>query len=170
MRSKGFEGMTCSIACVMGALGDRWGMLIMRDLFLGLRRYDDFRRSSGITNATLSDRLKVLEEQGLITRQRYQTRPDRYEYLLTEKGRDIGLVLLSMMQTGSKWNIPGLVGPSLFMVDGNSGHKVKVALVDTETGQQVSPQDVMVELGPGADDLTRWRAAGRIRNPEPSES
>ncbi|SMG60886.1 winged helix-turn-helix transcriptional regulator [Cedecea sp. NFIX57] len=170
MRSKGFEGMTCSVAGVMGALGDRWGMLIMRDLFLGLSRYDDFRRSSGITNATLSDRLKALEEQDLITRQRYQTRPERYEYLLTEKGRDVGLVLLSMMQVGSQWNLPGLAGPPLIMVDGNSGHKVKVALVDTETGQQVSPQDVRVALGPGADDLTRWRSAGRLINPELSES
>ncbi|MRT58986.1 hypothetical protein GJV11_23035 [Enterobacteriaceae bacterium RIT693] len=114
--------------------------------------------------------MKALKAQGLITRQRYQTRPDRHEYLLTEKGRDIGLVLMSMMQIGSQWNLPGLEGPALYLVDGSSGHKVKVALVDTETGQQVSPQDVMVTLGPGADELTRWRSAGRIRKPEPSES
>ena len=58
--------MTCSIASVMGALGDRWGALIMRDLTLGLTRYDDLRRSTGVTNATLADRLKMLEQSGLI--------------------------------------------------------------------------------------------------------
>ncbi|MDI7048078.1 winged helix-turn-helix transcriptional regulator, partial [Escherichia coli] len=60
MRSKGFDGMVCSIAGAMAAIGDRWGLLILRDLVLGLSRYDEFRQSSGITNATLSDRLKHL--------------------------------------------------------------------------------------------------------------
>ena len=113
MRSKGFDGMTCSIASVMGALNDRWGALIIRDLFLGLTRYDDLHRSTGITNATLSDRLKVLEQNGLVERQKYQSRPDRYEYVLTARGRDIGLVLLAMMQVGDKWNLAGLDGPPL---------------------------------------------------------
>ncbi len=163
MRSKGFEGMTCSVAGVMGALGDRWGMLVMRDLFLGLSRYDDLRRSSGITNATLSDRLKALEEQALLERRQYQSRPARYEYLLTERGRDIGLVLLAMMQVGDKWNLAGLDGPPLLLVEGNTGHSVKVAVVDVETGEQIPHGQVMVEMGPGAGELTKWRSAGRIR-------
>lgn len=163
MRSKGFEGMTCSVAGVMGALGDRWGTLVMRDLFLGLRRYDDLRRSSGITNATLSDRLKTLEAQALLERRQYQSGPDRYEYVLTDRGREIGLVLLAMMQVGDHWNLAGLDGPPLLPVDGITGHHVKVALVDVETSEQIDSRQVMVELGPGADQLTKWRAAGRIR-------
>ncbi len=162
MRSKGFEGMTCSIASVMGALGDRWGALIMRDLFLGLTRYDDLQRSTGVTNATLSDRLKALEQNGLLRRQQYQSRPDRYEYVLTDRGRDIGLVLLAMMQVGDKWNLAALAGPPLRLVEGKSAHHVKVALVDVETGDQIDPQDVMVEIGPGADELTKWRSRRRI--------
>ncbi|PKD78524.1 transcriptional regulator, partial [Escherichia coli] len=62
MRSKSFEGMVCSIATVLDAVGDRWAMLILRDLVLGLRRYDDLRRSTGIANATLADRLRQLEQ------------------------------------------------------------------------------------------------------------
>jgi DNA-binding HxlR family transcriptional regulator len=170
MRSKGFEGMTCSVAGVMGTIGDRWGALLMRDLFLGLKRYDDFRRSSGITNATLTDRLKSLEGQGLIERQLYQTRPDRYEYVLTEKGRDIGLVLLAMMQVGNKWNLAELQGPPLLMVDGQSGHWVSVALVDNTTGAVVSPRNVQVELGPGADELTEWRSAARLYDRQSAKS
>ena len=70
MRSKSFEGMACSIAGVLEAIGDRWAVLILRDLSLGLRRYEDLRRSTGVTNATLSDRLKHLEDNELIERRR----------------------------------------------------------------------------------------------------
>ena len=93
MRAKSFEGMACSIAMVLDAVGDRWAMLVLRDLVLGLRRYDDLRRSTGITNATLADRLKLLEQNGLIERSLYQSAPERYEYLPTAKGLDVALVL-----------------------------------------------------------------------------
>ena len=93
MRAKSFEGMVCSIATVLDAVGDRWAMLILRDLVLGLRRYDDLRRSTGIANATLADRLRQLEQNGLIERRPYQSGPDRHEYLPTAKGRDITGIL-----------------------------------------------------------------------------
>ena len=157
MRSKGFEGMTCSIAEVLGALGDRWGALIMRDLLLGLRRYDDLRRSSGVTNATLSDRLKALEQAGLVERRLYQSRPDRHEYLPTAKGRDVALVLHAMRQVGDGWNLAGPDGPPLRLIDRRSGHDVRLQLVDADTGEPVRAGDLRVEPGPGADALTRWR-------------
>lgn len=162
MRSKGFEGMTCSVAAVMGAIGDRWGMLIMRDLILGLTRYDDLQRSTGVTNATLSDRLKLLEQNGLVERRQYQSRPDRYEYIPTEKGRDTGLVMQAMVQVGDKWNRTAPNGPPLCFVDGESGHGVKLAPVDAETGVPVPVENLRVRAGSGADDLTRWRL-GRHR-------
>ncbi|MHC2332887.1 winged helix-turn-helix transcriptional regulator [Bradyrhizobium sp. USDA 4454] len=169
MRSKSFEGMTCSMASVMGAMGDRWGALIMRDLFLGLTRYDELHRSTEATHATLSDRLKALEQNGLIERRLYQSRPDRYEYLLTARGRDIGLVVLAMIQVGDKWNLAELDGPPLRIVDGNTGHRVRVALVDAKTGEQVNPKNVMFEIGPGADDLTKWRTTRRTRETGPDK-
>ena len=78
MRSKSFEGMTCSIAGVLDAIGDRWAVLILRDLSLGLSKYEDLRKSTDVTHATLSDRLKHLEENELIERRQYQSGPDRY--------------------------------------------------------------------------------------------
>jgi DNA-binding HxlR family transcriptional regulator len=163
MRPKGFEGMACSMASVMGALGDRWGALIMRDLYLGLTRYDDLHRSTGATHAMLSGRLKGLEQNGLLERRQYQTRPDRYEYILTERGRDIGLVMLAMVQVGDKWNLDGLEGPPLRLVDNSTGHGVKLAPVDAETGVLVNPANVKIEPGPGADELMKWRLARRAR-------
>jgi len=157
VRSKGFEGMTCSIADVLGAVGDRWGILIVRDLMLGLSRYDALQRSTGITNATLADRLKFLEGTGLIERRRYQTKPDRHDYLLTDKGKDLALVIHALAQIGDKWNLADLPGVPLKFLNAKSGGPVKLAPVDVITGEAVQAQDVRVEAGPGADDLMRWR-------------
>ena len=157
MRSNSFEGMVCSIAGVLDAVGDRWAMLILRDLGLGICRYDDLRRSTGVTNATLSDRLKHLEANGLIERRLYQTAPDRYEYVLTRKGTDIMLVIQALAQVGDKWRIAGDKGPPLKFVNRNTGRQVKIALVDEKTGEVVRLRDIRPQAGPGADDLVRWR-------------
>src|ERR1700681_4364229 len=127
MRSKSFDGMACSIAGVLEAIGDRWAVLILRDLALGLRRYEDLRRSTGVTNATLSDRLKHLEDNELIERRRYQVAPERYEYVLTPKGRDIILVIQALAQGGDKWVVSGDAAPPLQFVERNTRHCVKLA-------------------------------------------
>ncbi|MGY3442810.1 MULTISPECIES: winged helix-turn-helix transcriptional regulator [Bradyrhizobium] len=159
MRSKGFEGMACSVASVMGAIGDRWGVLIMRDLLLGLKRFDDLKKSTEITNATLSDRLKSLERNGLIERRKYDARRERYEYVPTTKGRDLALVIQAMVQIGDKWNLEELEGPPLRFVDGTSGRGLKLAYVDAETGKPVKEPRMKAEAGRGADILMQWRLA-----------
>jgi DNA-binding HxlR family transcriptional regulator len=157
MKSKSFDGMACSIAGVLEAIGDRWAVLILRDLSLGLSRYEDLRRSTGVTNATLSDRLKHLEDNELIERRRYQLNPERHEYFLTPKGRDIILMIQALAQVGDKWAVSGNAGPPLKFVDRKTGHTVKLAMVDNETGQRVRAQDLLPQAGPGADELVRWR-------------
>jgi DNA-binding HxlR family transcriptional regulator len=157
MKSKSFDGMACSIAGVLAAIGDRWAVLILRDLSLGLRRYEDLRRSTGVTNATLSDRLKHLEDSELIERHRYQTNPERHEYVLTAKGWDTILVIQALLQVGDKWAVSGSAGPPLKFVDRKTGHTVKLAMVNSETGQRVGKQDLLPQAGPGADELVRWR-------------
>ena len=157
MRSKDFDGMVCSIAGVLHAIGDRWAMLILRDLGLGLSKYEELRKSTGVTHATLSDRLKHLEQNELIERRQYQTGPDRYEYLLTRKGRDVILVIQALAQVGDKWAITGNSGPPLKFVSKNTGRPVKLALVDDKSGELVRLRDVRPQAGPGADDLVRWR-------------
>jgi DNA-binding HxlR family transcriptional regulator len=157
MRSKSFEGMACSIAGVLEAIGDRWAVLILRDLSLGLRRYEDLRRSTGVTNATLSDRLKHLEDNELIERRRYQANPERYEYLLTARGRDTTLLMQALAQIGDKWAVSGNAGPPLEFVNRTTGRTVKLAMVDKETGQRVRAENLLPQEGPGADELVRWR-------------
>ena len=142
---------------MLDAVGDRWAVLILRDLSLELSKYEELRKSTGVTNATLSDRLGHLEENDLIERQKYQTGPDRYEYVLTRRGWDMALVIQALAQVGDKWAVAGEAGPPLKFINKNSGRPVRVALVDDKSGEIVRLKDVRAQAGPGADDLVRWR-------------
>ncbi|MCJ8159564.1 helix-turn-helix domain-containing protein [Sphingomonas sp. LaA6.9] len=164
MRSKSFEGMVCPIAGALSVIGDRWALLILRDLFAGIRRYDDFRRSSGVTNATLSDRLKHLEAAGLIERRLYQTAPDRHEYVLTLKGQDVAVLMPVLTELGDRWGVSGASEPPLLYENRNTGAAVRSSFVDQETGEPVSVRDLRVSAGPGADDAVRWRLSHSRRH------
>jgi DNA-binding HxlR family transcriptional regulator len=163
MRSKGFDGMVCSIAGVMAAIGDRWGLVILRDLVCGLSRYEDLRQSSGVTNATLSDRLKHLEANGLIERRRYQVNPERFEYFLTQKGWQIAPMMPVLAQIGDRLHVSGASAPPMTFVNRKTGAEVRWSLIDQKTGEQVSASDLEIREGPGADDLVRWRLSHRER-------
>jgi DNA-binding HxlR family transcriptional regulator len=166
MRSKGFDGMVCSIAGVMAAIGDRWGLLILRDLVCGLSRYEDFRQSSGVTNATLSDRLKHLRANGLIEQRRYQVNPERFEYHLTQKGWQIAPVMVVLAQIGDRLDVSGASAPPMKFVNRKTGADVGWTFIDQNTGEHVNAMDLAIEAGPGADDLVRWRlshAEGRTK-------
>lgn len=149
--------MNCSVAEVMEAIGDRWGLMIMRDLLLGLSRYNDLQISSGATNATLSDRLKRLEETGLVERRLYQTRPDRYEYLPSKRGQDIVLLIQAMIQIGDRWRLQEKRKIPLRFVDEDSGFTLALVAVDAAKKVAKDQPTLAIEVGPGADDLMRWR-------------
>ena len=157
MRSKGFDGMVCSIAGVMAAIGDRWGLLILRDLVCGLSRYADFRQSSDVTNATLSDRLKHLQANGLIEQRRYQVNPERFEYHLTQKGWQIAPVMVVLAQIGDRLDVSGASAPPMKFVNRKTGADVGWTFIDQNTGEHVNAMDLAIQAGPGADDLVRWR-------------
>lgn len=167
MRSKGFDGMVCSIAGVMAAIGDRWGMVILRDLVCGISRYEDFRQSSGVTNATLSDRLKHLEANGLIERRRYQVNPERFEYLLTQRGWQIAPMMPVLAQIGDSLGVSGADAPPMTFVNRKTGAEVRWSFIDQETGDVVNPADLEIKPGPGADDLIRWRLSHARRRDRP---
>jgi DNA-binding HxlR family transcriptional regulator len=98
-----YEGQDCSIARALEIVGERWTLLIIRDAFLGLRRFEQFQESLGIARNVLTDRLNRLVEAGLLDRARYSERPERYEYRLTPKGRDLGIALAGLRQWGDKY-------------------------------------------------------------------
>ena len=89
MLPRTYDDQNCSVARALEVLGDRWTLLVIRDAFLGVRRFDDFQRDLGVARNVLSDRLARLVDEGLLERHRYQERPERFEYRLTEKGIDL---------------------------------------------------------------------------------
>jgi DNA-binding HxlR family transcriptional regulator len=155
MKPKSFAGMRCSIAGALELIGDRWALLVIRDLSLGLRRYDDLRSSTGIPAATLAARLKHLEAGGIVERTRYQDRPPRDEYRLTPKGRDLWKVSVALREWGDRWDASGYGQPTVEAVDRDTGRALKLALVDAETGVAVKPARIQLRPGPGADDAIR---------------
>jgi DNA-binding HxlR family transcriptional regulator len=98
-----YEGQDCSIARALEVVGERWTLLIIRDAFLGLRRFDQFQESLGIARNVLTERLNRLVEEGILRRVRYSERPERYEYRLTRKGVDLAIALAGLRQWGDKY-------------------------------------------------------------------
>lgn len=98
-----FSEMSCSVARTLEAIGDRWSLLIVRDAFYGLRRFEEFTLDLGIARNVLTDRLTKLVDQGIFDRVAYEDRPPRYEYVLTDKGRDLLGVVLAMSAWGDRW-------------------------------------------------------------------
>ena len=109
-----YDGQACSIARALELVGERWTLLILRDAFLGVRRFDDFQRSLGIARNVLTTRLQRLVEAGLLERRRYQERPERFEYRLTEMGVDLWPTIVTLMKWGDR-HLAGDAGPPVML-------------------------------------------------------
>ena len=103
MLKREYEGQNCSIARALEIVGERWTLLIIRDVFLGIRRFDELQENLGIARNVLTDRLNRLVDQGVLERVPYSQRPTRYEYRLTPKGRDLNIALSGLRQWGDKY-------------------------------------------------------------------
>lgn len=167
MKAKSFDGMTCSIAAALEAVGDRWAFLILRDLSLGVSRYDELRASTGMPTTTLAGRLKHLESSGLVERRPYQDNPPRADYVLTPRGHDLWKVLIALREWGDRWVASARGGPPVELVDRESGRPLSLALVDAETGEIAVRRRAVARAGPGADETVRFRLAGGRPGKEP---
>jgi DNA-binding HxlR family transcriptional regulator len=157
MKSKSFAGMACSIAGALELIGDRWSFLILRDLFLGLGRHDEFLHSTGVPPTTLSNRLKHLEKAGIITRKAYQDHPPRFAYQLTEKGRKASPIIMALAQWGDTVDAAGRGSAPVEFRDRQNGQPVEIAVVSKKSGRKVPSGRLVAVPGKGADDLVHWR-------------
>jgi DNA-binding HxlR family transcriptional regulator len=136
MRHTSFSTMQCPIARGLEHVGEWWSILILRDAFRGLTRFEQFRDNLGIAPAMLTRRLGSLVDAGFLTRQRYSQHPPRDEYVLTERGRDFRPVLLAMLAFGNKHFPPDAL--SIQIVNEATGEVVDPVLVDPANGQPVA--------------------------------
>jgi DNA-binding HxlR family transcriptional regulator len=158
MKRTSFAGMTCSIARTLEVIGEWWTLLILRDAFRGVRRFDDFQRDLGIARNILSDRLNTLVEHGILTRLQYQEHPARYEYGLTEKGRDLYPVIIGLLRWGDRWTA-GAEGPPLVLEHQSCGQQVMPILVCPACREEVTAQTLHPRPGPGAKTPNDSRAS-----------
>jgi DNA-binding HxlR family transcriptional regulator len=115
MLPRTYDNQVCSVARTLERIGERWTMLIIRDAFLGVRRFDDFQRELGIARNVLTDRLARLVDEGILERRPYSHNPPRHEYFLTEKGLDLWPVLIAMLGWGDR-HLPQPEGPPVVIV------------------------------------------------------
>ncbi len=150
MRRTSFEDVNCSVAQCLEVVGDWWSLMIVRDAFLGVRRFDDFQSRLGISRNILNQRLNQLVDNDILRRDQYQEHPTRFEYRLTEKGRDLWEVVTAMRQWGDRWAAP--FGPPVKIRHNSCGRLVKAVTVCSHCGEPLDPRAITAVPGPGADD------------------
>lgn len=163
MQRKSFGAMQCPIARGLERVGEWWSILILRDAFLGLTRFDEFVENLGVAPNILTRRLNALVEAGLLERRRYSERPPRDEYVLTERGRDFRPVLLAMLAWGNRHFPPDR--KSVQIVDTATGAPVEPVLVDPKTGRPVDGPGYKVVHRPFDGPIARRQAAATARQP-----
>ena len=136
-----FADMDCSVARTLDVVGERWTLLILRDAFNGIRRFDDFQRSLGVARNILADRLAKLVDNGVLERRRYEDHPPRHEYRLTAKGRALFDVLVAMMHWGDTYE-SGAFGPPVTLRHDDCGQLVHAVPTCSHCGGTLTPFNV----------------------------
>ena len=139
----------CSIARTLEVIGDRWTLLILRDAFRGVRRFDDLQRDLGIARNILTDRLQKLVDAGVLARRLYQEHPPRHEYRLTPMGYDLSPALVALMHWGDRY-LADAPGPPLELVHDTCGTPVDQTFVCWSCDTTVTPSRIRSRPGPGA--------------------
>jgi DNA-binding HxlR family transcriptional regulator len=153
--------MHCSIGRTLDVVGEWWTLLIVRDIHLGLRRFDDIADNLGISRNLLAGRLDRLVTEGILERRPYQDRPPRHEYHFTEAGWDLVPVLLAVMAWGDKWVTPP-GGPAMTPVHDTCGAEFTPTVSCSHCGRPITAKTVTVKAGPGAAPGPGTQVLGRL--------
>ena len=149
MRKVSFADKHCSIAQSLEIIGEWWTLLILRDCFLGIRRFDDFVERLGISRNVLATRLETLADAGILERRPYDDARGRFDYVLTDKGRALWPVITAIRQWGDEWLL-GAGNEPILLEHRDHGHVANVRMVCEECGEQLDARSVRAVPGPGA--------------------
>lgn len=161
MKRTSFAGWPCSVARTVDLLGDWWTPLVLRDAMSGIRRFEEFERSLGLSRNVLSQRLSRLVDEGLLAKVAYQERPVRYEYRLTDKGRDFFGVIAALMAWGDRWLATD--GPPVNLRHTTCGQVTTAHVVCSACGEHLELDEVRGEPGPGFPKRLRATATRESR-------
>jgi DNA-binding HxlR family transcriptional regulator len=157
MQRKSLGKMSCPVARSLERVGEWWNILILRECFHGATRYDEFRKALGIAPNMLARRLAGLVDAGLLERRAYSKHPPRYEYLLTERGRDFKDVLVALHAWGNRHFAPE--GQSVMLVNARTGKPADPVMVDRNSRRPLLDRDLRLAPGPAAPARTRNKLA-----------
>jgi DNA-binding HxlR family transcriptional regulator len=143
-----YSDQNCSIARSLELIGERWTLLILRDVFLGSYRFEELQRTLGIARNVLQTRLERLVEEGILRRVRYQERPARYEYRLTRKGTDLWPVLVALLKWGDRHHAPS--GPPVVIRHRDCGGEIDDRRRCQRCGADLEAWEVVAQRGPGS--------------------
>src|SRR5262245_50856610 len=166
MRWSELKREPCSVARTVSVIGDRWTLLILRDCFLRVRRFEEFQARLGITRHLLADRLRKLVRAGVLRKVLYQARPPRFEYRLTDKGLDLHGVMLALVHWGDV-HMAGARGRPMLYQHRACGHDFDPVLACSACGGALEPREVRVRPGPG---MPLRRARETARDPTKRDS
>ena len=147
----------CPVAATLEVIGERWTPLVLREVFLGRRRFEEIQRGSGAATNIVADRLATLVEQGVLRKVPYGERSDRFEYRLTRKGADLAPVIQAILQWGTRYTAPP-EGPARVLLHTACGHETEPVHVCSHCGEELDPREIRTGPGPGANE--EQRAAG----------
>jgi DNA-binding HxlR family transcriptional regulator len=147
MLPRTYDNQDCSIARALEMVGDRWTMLLIREAFMGTRRFEDYQRNLGCARNVLTDRLNRLVEVGIMHKEPYQQRPTRHEYRLTRRGVELWPAMMTLKAWGDRHLAPD--GPPVLVLHSDCGGELDERLHCSRCGAELGPKDVYVEAGPG---------------------
>ena len=160
MLGSDYKNQTCSVAAALEVVGERWSLLIVRDVLLGLRRFDQLQADLGVARNVLQSRLARLVDAGVLEKHRYQDRPERFEYRLTDKGLDLWPVIVSLLQWGDKYAAPG--GPPVLLQHKGCGGAVDEHRICARCGEPLTARSVRAVAGPGVSPEASWPGLARV--------
>ena len=147
MKLKSYSDMDCSLAQTLEIVGERWTLLILRDAFFGVSRFEQFQRRLGVARNILSARLATLVEAGILERRALTEGGRRAEYHLTDKGRDLQPALLALTQWGDRWYPGAHPGPRIEFVDRETQQPIRELRPLAADGRELAPRDVRARPG-----------------------
>ena len=160
MERTSFAQMRCSLARGLELIGDWWSPLIIRDLYLGVSRFDELIEDLGLSRNLLASRLKELVKSGVVERSAYRQSPPRYDYRLTAAGRDLVPAILALTAWGDRWARPKEGSPMLF-VHKSCGHRFSPEVSCSACGEAISAETVTPIPGPGGAAKTGTMVVAR---------
>lgn len=155
------DEQVCPVARTIAQIGDAWTLMVVRELFLGIRRFEEIRVHTGMSPQLLSRRLRELDASGIVARRPYQERPPRFEFVLTEKGLDLWPIIIALKAWGEHWAKPAREAPLMSLTHKACGHSIEPVVACPDCGAHMNAKTATVQM---SEPMRRDRAKRRARN------